>query len=370
MDKAPIQSAPLADIKRLPIIDYDAHPAYGKAFPKPTLKMRVKALMTLAPWMGFVLGKRLAKMDRIPALPSYSGHISGGLLGRFRALPKYLPYILNGYKQDLVGLFSASQHSKIDPKFKSQADEFVETGFLVGDLEENELEHLQQLVAKPIADLRKSRAEATERTFVGNTRFFNTGDDKELFDAMNTYMEKHGMLAAAGAYIGRPVKVTHLLIQINDPNDKYFHGNFVDVNLPDSPCKYMHVDKSYDMVKCVVYLNQVGMDNGAFSFVLGSQKVRPLGFEGVLRRAVDRAGLSGSKPEIRRMFMALPKFLRKKCTFGLDLLEGTPDCDAMLKSELYLTSEMGNIGLFANNGVHRGGLTKTGERIVFFATIA
>lgn len=68
--------------------------------------------------------------------------------------------------------------------------------------------------------------------------------------------------------------------------------------------------------------------------------------------------------------MALPKGLRKKCTFGADLLEGTKGCEDMIKYEAYFTSAQGNMGLFANNGVHRGGLTKTGERIVFFATIA
>lgn len=356
-------------LDHLPDPGYDNHPAYGAHFPKPTFGMRLKAIKTLLPWIVVVMGKRAMLMDRIPAIPGYRGHLSGGLVGRLLSLPRYLPYVAKAIAQN-VWLFITRHKPAVPAEHKTLTNEFLETGFGVGRLTDEELTHVLQLVEKPIASLREARAKAEKRTFEGNTRFFNTADDKELFDTLNRYFERHGMLTAAGAYIGRKVQITHLLIQINDPADSYFHGCFADVNLPDSKTNYMHVDTSYDMVKCAIYLNEVTAENGPFSYVLGSQRVRPVLMDGVIRRAVDRSGLSGFSPKARELFMALPKVWRKKCTFGADLLDGSPDQTAVLDAEYYLMSKDGNLGLFANNGVHRGGLTKSGERIVLFATIA
>jgi hypothetical protein len=354
---------------QLPIIDYDNHPAYGKVLQQPTFGMKLKAVKALLPWIGVVWFKKVAKFDRIPALPDYKGHIQGGFKGRLAVLGKYLPHITAAYKEDIRMLFSG-KGKLVRPEFTKQAEEFTETGFLTSNLEDGEFKRLHELVAEPIAELRKARAEAKEQTFIGNTRFFNTGDHKELFQTLQSYMDRHGMLDAAAAYIGRPVRVTHLLIQINDPNDAYFHNVFADVEgMPDPACNYMHVDTSYEMVKAVVYLNDVGLDNGAFSYILGSHHARPEGFNGILRRAVDRSGMSYTKREWRQMFYSLPKWLRRKCTFGVDLVDESKDSKDMLDREFYLTSAQGNMGLFANNGVHRGGITKTGERVVFFATI-
>lgn len=364
-----VANTPVADLPSLPVVDYDNHPAYAM-YKNPSFSLRMKALATLLPWMGVVLFKRVTKMDRIPALPGYKGHIQGGIAGRMRKVGQYLPYIFKAYGQDFVGIFKNNNKLVVSPENEALTSDFLKSGIVAATLTSEEKQHIDEIIAPHILVLREMRAKAAKRTFEGNTMFFNPSDHPELFNAMNTYMGRHGFLEAAGKYIGRKVQVTHLLIQINDPGDAYFHNNFADCGVPDSPCNYMHVDTSYDMVKAVVYVNEVSPSNGAFSFVLGTHKNRPLGFEGVLRRAIDRAGLSAFTPEKRQLFMALPKGLRKKCTFGADLLEGTKSCDDMLKYEAYFTSAQGNMGLFANNGVHRGGLTKTGERIVFFATIA
>lgn len=358
----------LNDLKKLPVIDYANHPAYGLCFPKPSFSETMKAVFTLLPWFGVVAFKKAMLMDRIPALPNYSGYIAGGFAGRLRKIPQYLPYIFKGFGTAIASSLKAKPTTP--EEHKEYVKGFLETGFGVDRFQDDEMDRLRALVAQAEIDLRAKRAAIQgPRTFEDNVRFFNTGQDKALFDLLNHLMEKHGMIAAANAYIGRETKVTHLLMQINDPADSYFHGNFKDINLEDTKCNYMHVDTSYDQVKCAIYLNEVDLNNGAFSYVLNSHHARPMGFEGLLRRALDRSNLSSFKPPFRKMFNALPKALQKKCTFGADLLDGSPDSEAMLQNECYLTSQIGNVGLFANNGVHRGGLTKTGERIVFFATI-
>lgn len=359
---------PSLDLSRLPDPDYARHPAYGQMF-RPGFKDSIQACLKLIPWMGLVAGKRLLLVDRIPALPKYSGHLKGGLVGRLFALPRYLPYIFKTLFENLVGFFGGNK--PVTPAaFQGLADGFCRTGFAYDRLTSEEKAQVESLLVGPIDELRAARTAAGKRTFEGNTRFFNTRDHKALFDTLNAHLEKHGMLAAASQYIGRPSRLVHLLVQINDPQDKFYYGTFKDINLPDSKTNYMHVDTSYDMVKCVIYLNEVNQENGPFSYVLGSHKIKPVGFEGIVRRAVDRSGLSGFSPASRKIFYALPKLLRRKCTFGADMIDGTPEQTAVLQSEYYFKSEDGDLGLFANNGLHRGGLTKSGERRVLFGVIA
>lgn len=368
-ESAKIVDPHIYNLPEMPDPHYDTHPAYGKCFPAPTFGDKLKALKTLAPWIGVVMFKRAMLMDRIPALPKYKGHIQGGIGGRIKSLPRYVPYIAKAISQNLIGIVK-SQAPKIDPQNQAQVDYFIRTGFATANLSADDHAHVNQLVSEPLEQLMEKRAKAEKRTFEGNTRFFNTGDDKALFDAINLYLEKHGMIAAASAYIGRPSRLTHLLIQVNDPDDAFYHSRFKDIGLPDQKTNYMHVDTSYDMVKCVIYLNEVTDANGPFSYILGSHKVRPVGLDGVIRRAMDRSNLSNHAPELRKTFMSLPKFFRRKCTFGADVLDDTTESKALLDAEYFFKSADGNMGLFANNGIHRGGLTKTGERRVLFGIIA
>src|SRR5436190_20380570 len=79
---------------RLPDPDYDRHPAYGQAFPEPSVALRLKAITRLAPWMLLVLVKRILLFDRLPSLPDYGGPMSGGVLGRFAQARRYVPLVV------------------------------------------------------------------------------------------------------------------------------------------------------------------------------------------------------------------------------------------------------------------------------------
>jgi hypothetical protein len=128
----------------------------------------------------------------------------------------------------------------------------------------------------------------------------------------------------------------------------------------------MHMDTSHDMVKCMIYLGEVDEAKGPFCYVVGSQRLRA----GLVRRAVDRSGLSGYGRATRELFMALPAVLQKKCTFGSDVIDGSPESAALLAAEYHFTSADGNMALFDNHGVHRGAIVREGERRVLIANLA
>jgi hypothetical protein len=90
----------------------------------------------------------------------------------------------------------------------------------------------------------------------------------------------------------------------------------------------------------------------------------------MIRRTNDFAGFSGRKAEVRRKFMALPRFLRKKAEFGADVLDDTPEAQRLREGHFSATSNYGNCILFDGNGIHRGGMVNKGERRCIFILLA
>ena len=106
----------------------------------------------------------------------------------------------------------------------------------------------------------------------------------------------------------------------------------------------------------------VGPENGPFCYCLGSNHVRIGWLEGAARRANDRIDLSSCTPERRRLFHALPKRLRRKAKFGNDLSRTIPRSRGSWRARRRFTSADGDLILFDDRGIHRGGLVEAGER--------
>jgi hypothetical protein len=243
-------------------------------------------------------------------------------------------------------------------------------GITVLALGDDDMKALRQVLETPVDALRQRRDESGPRTFEGNQGWLNEDVAPGAHEILTTVLERRGVLDIAGAYLGRPVSIRQTLLQINDPGDDFNRRKFADVGLPDPSTNYMHVDTANGTLKCAVYLSDVSDDNGPFGYVRGSNRLRVGYLEGLVRRATDRAGLSGYDPQTRRAFSALPPMLRHKCTFGSDLLDGSREADELVAAEYRFTSADGNLAIFDNLGIHRGALVVEGERVALFALLA
>jgi hypothetical protein len=361
------KTTPLA-LERLPRIDYGAHPAYGRAFAPPSLALRLKALARLSPWVAIVAAKRLLLFDRLPPVEDYRGPMGDGLLARVVAGPRYVPIIIRGLAAQLRTVLTGRGRrpaSDGEPLASIRRD-----GIAVGRLTPEEMSQILEQVGIPLEELLRQRSQSGLRTFEGNQRWLNAREAPALYGLLEQILSRHGILEVARGYLGRPVRVTYLTLQVNDPSDAYQHDKFADIGLADSACNYMHVDTSHDMMKCMIYLGEVDEARGPFCYVLGSPRLRVGALEGLLRRAVDRSGLSAYARPIRELFMALPAPLRKKCTFGSDVPDGSREAAALLAAEYRFTTADGNVALFDNHGVHRGAIVRQGERRVLIANLA
>lgn len=370
MSLAPMAAAAkTAQIDRIPDPDYETHPAYGKAFPRRPLKKRLAALQRFLPWFALVACKKVLRFDRLPVPSDYAGPMGGGLLGRLSLVPRYAPLVIAGWAAAVREAINPPRVD-VDGPGKSMLEVLRRDGISPARMDDHEMSELRNLVQPWLAELRRRRETAQQLTFEGNQIWINAASAPELYSGLQRILARHGALAAAGAYLGRKISIKHLTLQLNDSRDAYHHHKFADVCLEDPPTNYMHIDTTYEMLKCMIYLNDVGRRNGPFSYVRGSGQLKIGAFEGLVRRSVDRAGFSGYSRETRELFMSLPSALRKKCMFGSDLRTGSPEAEALVAAEYQFVSTDGNMALFDNLGIHRGALVQEGARQVLIANLA
>ena len=183
----------------------------------------------------------------------------------------------------------------------------------------------------------------------------------ELYTAVNDILSELGIIRRAEHYKGYALKLVHLAVQVGDPEDSDWRDHFIDAGIKDPPTSYFHIDGSIANMKAVMYLTDVGEENGPFRYVRGSNL--PLGiWENAVRYGNDKARLDLCDIEHRKLFASLPRMLQKKSEFGNDMQEG---CDELMAKEYHFLSERdGNLILFDPGGMHRGGMVESGKRII------
>ncbi len=340
-------------------------------FGRPTLRARLRAIGRVLAWMAIVAGRHVVRYDQ-RVTTAYSGPIRGeSIAARLARVPLMLPQLVRATVTDRRA--AAGRRSEAEP-LTGAARHALETlradGITVLSLGDGDMKALREALAAPVDELRQRRDESGPRTFEGNQGWLNEEVAPGAHELLTTVLERQRVLDIAGAYLGRPVSIRQTLLQINDPGDDFNRRKFADVGLADPSTNYMHVDTATGTLKCAVYLSDVSDANGPFGYVRGSNRLRVGYLEGLVRRATDRAGLSGYDPETRRAFSALPAMFRHKCTFGSDLLDGSREAEELVTAEYRFTSADGNVAIFDNLGIHRGALVVEGERVALFALLA
>jgi hypothetical protein len=333
---------------RIPDPDYDRHPAYGRLFGRPRLADRVAALARLLPHLGAYAAYDL--LSRARPRRAQRQAISGApvldALSRDGATALRLATAGKQAIEQAIAPFITRLRGKLNDPAAGCASPALSASAAAASRHNSALSALHKQL----------NPRSTE-----NELFIHENDAPALFRALRDALRAQGALDAATRYQGRPLDVTYLKLLINHADDRWWRTPFADVGLVDPPAISMHVDHLWT-TKAILYLSPVGADNGPFCYCLGSNHVRIGWFEGAARRANDRIDLSSCTPGSRRLFHALPKRFRRKAKFGNDLERDHPELPRLLASERRFTSADGDLILFDDRGIHRGGMVEAGER--------
>lgn len=358
---------PPADPSRLPNINYDAHPAYGKLYFHPGLAFRLKAQLLFWSNFAFVFLKWLIDYDNLPLL---TRHREGrSLPGFIRIALPYMAMLVRVKTRRLLQWVSGKSQSAVP--LNSVYTALVRDGIAAIFLSDDEKKLLHTVSRDALDRLRARRATEAggKREFEDSRLRTSRETDADLYAMVGQILARHGIMDAASAYLGQNVGVKDINPQINNLTDDFWQDQFADIKLPNSRTTYVHFDAGYRVLKLIIYLSQVDPKNGPFSYIRGSNRLKVGFWEGLVRRANDYAGLSSTSAKARKLFTALPQALRMKCALGADIPDRSPASEWIIANEWYVTSQNGDAVLFDPFGLHRGGLVTEGERVVLTIVI-
>lgn len=314
-------------LSRIPRVDYANHPAYGKLFGKPRVLLRIKALKRFLP----ELFRQILLTIIMKPRPIYALNITEEETRRF-------------------SLFAP----------------LVQDGIVALRLSDQEMTHIRNSVNPYIEALQKHKYSIPpeQRVFGDKVLPIRSTKAAQFYNDMSAILERHDVIATAERYRGCPLAIRRIYVHISDPDDLDWRHRFTDIGLPDPKSVYMHFDSDIQRMKCLLYITPVTADNGPFCHVQGSNRIKKGFLEYVTRKANDKSRLDKWDPETRRQFSALPRIFQHKAEFGNDLLNEDPETQAMLARERQFTSDDGNLILFDTDSLHRGGMMKSGQRIM------
>ena len=315
--------------EQLPKIDYASHPAYGGMLdPHPSLAKR--ALAELEPLIEETRAIEREKQARFGYAHSYSDAVGEALV------------------RDGVTTVQLAE-TLLDPIERAAAPVM---GRIAGRLEE-------------------ARASGERLRFKTALEGVGRETHPELWAAIERAMRESGALDLTAAYFGAPgAKVRSAGLLLNQPNQDWAVRLYRDIEMEAPPTAGFHIDSDGKcFVKVVLYLTDVGPEQGPFGMVRGSHRWGEGGEDRIYRRAFDKSGLVIRSAKKRRMFLSLPPEMQVKAEFGGDMLAGAPEAEALLSEEFVALGPRGQLNLFDPEGVHRGGNVRSGERRVALITM-
>lgn len=343
----------------LPMIDYDAHPAYGRVMSMPMLGARLKAITIFG--YGFVLttAQRMIDVEHLP-LPAETGNRFVTVL---RGLPTYLRLIM----LQRLGRFSAG--SAYAPKTERGSAVFVplaQDGFAPVQLGPDKIVELRKQLDAAFKSLEHRVAIPGDPD---STRVvIDAAAAPELYKWFNQVAADAGLTEAASGYLKRPVGVGRITAELTEAPSGASASPFADVSVDASPCDGFKVDGSYNVVKMVVYLGETAAATGPFTYVAGSNRAGRRFWDAMIRRANDLCGLSSTLPSARETFYALPAGLQRKATFGADLVADNNFTAAIADNQVELTGSQGNAVIYDPAGIHCDGAPTMGRRSAVIVT--
>jgi hypothetical protein len=196
--------------------------------------------------------------------------------------------------------------------------------------------------------------------------------DAPAWSAANALLRELGILDAAVDYFGADgCKLKAAAVMVNRPGQSWTCNLFRGEEIETPATAGLHIDSDAAcLIKTVIYLDDVGIEQGPFSVVPGSNHWDRSGPARARRRGYDKSSIMSRNPIKRRMFLSLPPELQVKAEFGGDMLPGAPETAAILEAEKRVTGPRGQVNIFDPEAVHRGGQVEMGERVVLLASIA
>ena len=174
------------------------------------------------------------------------------------------------------------------------------------------------------------------------------------------------VFSIASNYLKREVFLDYVLLNVSRPEDAWWRIKYHDCELDLPNTANMHYDSASGMIKLIIYLNDVIQEEaGPFCYIPNTKNAYNQAdyLRKMSGKAAPYAGINLIDYESRRLMLKLPELFHNQSHFGDDILKGTFLEDMYQSAEKKFTGNRGLCILFDNYGLHRGGLSESGERV-------
>lgn len=198
-------------------------------------------------------------------------------------------------------------------------------------------------------------------------------DQTEGYQILKNFILDQHILDLVSAYKGKEMTFKYIAWDYNHHRQQWFKNvNGVEKR---SPTNYYHFDADPNVAKMMIYLSDVGEQDGPFRYVKGSHSLGRSPFTIGLHYGVDAkvnplipAPFSRFKRNAfthnRALLMQLPHAFLGSTHFGDDLVEDSPLSKYLLDNTVVFTRKAGAGIVFDGYlGVHAGGNPLSGERL-------
>jgi len=387
-----------------PLIDYSLHPAFNFSEKNKKLSKQInKNISCCDKEISFII-KSLKQKKKL------SKKIFKNEFKKFNYHIDELIKIIDDLKRinvnyDCFQIYDRVKSSIIKTKYKIQDEilflineekkniynldinnDIKKIGFLLYKLDPNTIEKINKLLFNEISHLKNNSViEPGPRKVVG----FNYTRNILKFNKLKKIIKKT-ILFSDFKKLNPKIDIESISVEYSYPGSNWYKNCYSDLNIKTSEGAYFHVDYEYDLYKSIIYLNNVNKENGPFSYIPGSNNMPRNQFLFRYFKELDielndhftkqinekKIDLGPKKyyhrkwfalDDFRRQLSIIPKQLLGASHFGDDLMISNKSHDFLLKHEFKITSDIANAFTFnGHDGIHRGGLTKKGERIVVF----
>jgi len=266
-------------------------------------------------------------------------------------------------KDEVEARWREFYHSQVRPHPSEELaglDRMRETGFAAFRLDRDDVAHMRRALAAHDQKLRAFDTRDPDQWAVVEV---DLQKEIEFANRFRPCVERLNLLGLASQYMRRPMHLAGVYLNLSRTHDQWWRARDQDVGLGLPKTVGMHYDSCLGLMKCMMYLSDVGQGDGPFSYLPGTVRAHTGLMQRLSGKAMPYAKIGLDTPDSRRLFLKLPAGLRNYSHFGDDLLCGSDLEAAYHAREHQFLSADANVILFDNYGLHRGGMVEGGERL-------
>lgn len=257
-------------------------------------------------------------------------------------------------------------------------DKLTREHYLFGHLDVAALEKILAIAQPAVSDLRAAAA-AGART--REALSVTSGPVvRGICRLLNRDFGDQGLLDAVSAYAGCRMEVTGAALELSITQSGWWNSSLGDQVEPPRT-SYAHLDESIAHPKSIVYLSDVGSEQGPTCvYPQAYQSLAATPLQELVGRILNCVGLSDQSPlhghyarqyhqtmsskNFRRHYMRLPDAMRFNSHFGWDVLPGGQVEEYLVAREQQMLGPAGTFVIFDGARLlHRGGLMSQGQRV-------